>query len=81
MPQTEDVLDIIKLGVVSVAETRTPEMTTDLEIEDLGLNSVQTLELLACIEEIAGVSLPREALMTVETIADLAAVVSSTMSE
>ncbi|MCV7429341.1 phosphopantetheine-binding protein [Mycobacterium montefiorense] len=64
-----------------MSENEIPQLTTDLEIDDLGLSSVQTLELLAYIEESADVSLSQHALMTVETIADLAALVSSTMSE
>ncbi|WP_165839799.1 hypothetical protein [Mycobacterium montefiorense] len=53
MPQTEDVLDLIKLSLEAVSENEIPQLTTDLEIDDLGLSSVQMLELLAYIEESA----------------------------
>ncbi|GBG37866.1 hypothetical protein NJB14197_26970 [Mycobacterium montefiorense] len=53
VPQTEDVLDLIKLSLEAVSENEIPQLTTDLEIDDLGLSSVQMLELLAYIEESA----------------------------
>jgi acyl carrier protein len=71
----DDVLVLVREGLLSVATVELPELTPDLEIADLGYNSVQILEFLSYIEEAAGVSLPQQALMTVETIADLVDVV------
>jgi acyl carrier protein len=75
--QHDDTLHLVREGLLSVATVELPELTPDLEIADLGYNSVQTLEFLNYIEETAGVSLPQQALMTVETVADLVAVVRS----
>jgi acyl carrier protein len=78
--QDDDALDLVREGLLSVATIELPELTPDLEIADLGYNSVQTLEFLTFIEENVGFSLPQQALMTVETIADLAAVVRSSVA-
>jgi acyl carrier protein len=80
MLQHDDALNLVREGLLSVATVELPELTPDLEIADLGYNSVQTLEFLSYIEETAGVSLPQQELMTVETVADLAAAVRAGVS-
>ncbi|MEZ0364367.1 acyl carrier protein [Mycobacterium sp. pUA109] len=79
--QHHDVLDLVKDGLLSVATIELPELTPDLEIADLGYNSVQTMEFLTYLEEETGVSFSPRSLMTVETLADLAEVVRSAVSE
>lgn len=61
------------VGEVCVHEVPAIQLTT--ELAELGLDSVQTLELLACLEERLGTRLPPERLAGVVTVADLLAVV------
>ena len=48
-----------------------PAIDLSTEIAELGLDSVQTLELVACLEERLGIRLPLEALADVTTAGDL----------
>ena len=57
------------VGEVSVHEVPAVHLTT--EIAELGLDSVQTLELVACLEERLGIRVPLEALADVVTVGDL----------
>ncbi|QLL08543.1 acyl carrier protein [Mycobacterium vicinigordonae] len=77
----ESELELVKNGLLSVATEALPEVTPDLEIADLGYSSVQTLELLAYLEETAAISLPPRSLIGVETVADLVAKVHQAVVE
>lgn len=66
-------LELIQSALDDIAPDREAdgELTLDRTIEDLGLDSVATMELVGFIEEEADMTFPDEALPDVSTLGDL----------
>jgi acyl carrier protein len=76
------ILDIIQKALVKVAPDRAGEWTTvDLtkSIEELGLDSIVTMEMVTEIEDATGVTFPDEDLPKVNTLGDLATLVKKNL--
>jgi acyl carrier protein len=76
------ILDIIQKALVKVAPDRAGEWTSvDLgkSIEELGLDSIVTMEMVTEIEDVTGVTFPDEDLPKVNTLGDLATLVKKNL--
>ena len=69
-----EMLSVFGEAVREVSVYEVPAIQPTTEIAELGLDSVQTLELVACLEERLGTRLPVEQFAGVVTVADLLAV-------
>lgn len=73
--RTEKLLPVLVAAAGEVAVHELPEIELTSEIADLGFDSLQTLELVACLEDRLRVRLPLELLAGVCTVGDLLAIV------
>lgn len=79
--RTEKLLPVLVAAAGEVAVDELPEIELSSEIADLGFDSLQTLELVACLEERLRVRLPLELLAAVSTVGDLLAIVDRLHTE
>lgn len=79
--RTEKLLPVLVAAAGEVAVDELPEIELTSEIADLGFDSLQTLELVACLEERLRVRLPLELLAAVSTVGDLLAIVDRLHTE
>ncbi|HKT05073.1 MAG TPA: acyl carrier protein [Rugosimonospora sp.] len=68
---TDELLRLLATGIGEVTGRPVPALHADTDIAALGLDSVQTLELVAWAEERLGVRVPDEELTTVRRAGDL----------
>ena len=68
---TEDLLHLLATGIAEVTGRPAPVLHPDTDLAALGLDSVQTLELVAWAEERLAVRVPDEELTTVRSIGEL----------
>jgi acyl carrier protein len=69
----EELLALVATGMAHVTGHPAPALTLDADIDTLGLDSLQTLELVAWAEERLSVRVPDEELARVGSIGDLSA--------
>lgn len=79
--RTEKLLPVLVAAAGEVAVDELPEIELSSEIAELGFDSLQTLELVACLEERLRVRLPLELLAAVSTVGDLLAIVDRLHTE
>lgn len=79
--RTEKLLPVLVAAAGEVAVDELPEIELSSEIAELGFDSLQTLELVACLEERLRVRLPLEMLAAVSTVGDLLAIVDRLHTE
>ena len=78
---TEDLLRLLATGIGEVTGRPAPTLYPDTDIADLGLDSVQTLELVAWAEERLAVRVPDEELTTVRRVGELCAALAACLGE
>jgi len=74
---TDELLALVAAGMAQVTGQPAPALTLDADIDTLGLDSLQTLELVAWAEERLSVRVPDEALARVGSIGDLSAALAA----
>ncbi|NJC73162.1 acyl carrier protein [Planosporangium thailandense] len=74
---TEELLALIRTGIADVTGRPAPALDIDTGIEALGLDSLQTLELVSWAEERLAIRVPDEELATVRSIGDLTGALSA----
>jgi acyl carrier protein len=74
---TDELLALVAAGMAHVTGRPAPALTLDADIDTLGLDSLQTLELVAWAEERLSVRVPDEALARVGSIGDLSAALTA----
>ncbi len=74
----DEIIALIKEALAEVAPTRTSDFAAiqmDTKIEDLGLDSIATMEMVNAIEERVDSTFPDEELAKVQRIGDLAGLI------
>jgi acyl carrier protein len=74
------ILDLIQKALTEVVPDRAADwsaVTLDKTIEELGLDSIATMEMVGFLEDETGVTFPDEALPKVNALSDLAALVKA----
>jgi len=74
---TDELLALVATGMTQVTGRPAPALTLDADIGTLGLDSLQTLELVAWAEERLAVRVPDEELARVGSIGDLSAALAA----
>ena len=74
---TDELLAVVATGMTQVTGRPAPALTLDADIDTLGLDSLQTLELVAWAEERLAVRVPDEELARVGSIGDLSAALAA----
>jgi len=74
---TDELLALVAAGMAHVTGRPAPVLTLDADIDALGLDSLQTLELVAWAEERLSVRVPDETLARVGSIGDLSAALAA----
>ena len=74
---TDELLALVAAGMAHVTGRPAPALTLDADIDALGLDSLQTLELVAWAEERLSVRVPDETLARVGSIGDLSAALAA----
>jgi acyl carrier protein len=74
---TDELLALVATGMTQVTGRPAPALTLDVDIDTLGLDSLQTLELVAWAEERLAVRVPDEELARVGSIGDLSAALAA----
>jgi acyl carrier protein len=74
---TEELLALAAAGMAHVTGRPAPALTLDADIDTLGLDSLQILELVAWAEERLSVRVPDEELARVGSIGDLSAALAA----
>jgi acyl carrier protein len=74
---TDELLALVAAGMAHVTGRPAPALTLDAGIDTLGLDSLQTLELVAWAEERLSIRVPDEALARVGSIGDLSAALAA----
>jgi acyl carrier protein len=74
---TEELLKLVAAGIAHVTGRPAPALTLDTDIDALGMDSLQILELVAWAEERLSVRVPDEALARVGSIGALSAVLAA----
>jgi acyl carrier protein len=74
---TDELLALVAAGMAHVTGRPAPALTPDADIDMLGLDSLQILELVAWAEERLSVRVPDEALARVGSIGDLSAALAA----
>ena len=70
---TDNLLALISTGFTEVTGRPAPPFTAEDDIAALGLDSLNTLELVAWSEERLGIRIPDEELVTLRTVSELVA--------
>jgi acyl carrier protein len=78
---TEDLLDLLATGMGEVTGRPAPALSPDTDIAAVGLDSVETLELVAWAEERLAVRVPDEELATLRSVGELCAALEARMGE
>ncbi len=79
----DEIIALIKEALAEVAPTRTSDFAAiqmDTKIEDLGLDSIATMEMVNAIEERVDSTFPDEELAKVQRIGDLAGLIRGAAS-
>ncbi len=66
------VLQVVLDAVRTIAKERAKNLTIDSNVVELGLDSLERLEIISCIEDIYGGRIPAEVLPTIETCGEVA---------
>ena len=74
---TEELLALVAAGVTEVTGRPAPALTPDADIDALGMDSLQVIELVAWAEERLSVRVPDSELARVSSIGDLSAVLAA----
>jgi acyl carrier protein len=74
---TEELLALVATGMAHVTGRPAPALTPDAELDALGLDSLQILELVAWAEERLSVRVPDEQLTRIGSIGELSAVLAA----
>jgi acyl carrier protein len=74
---TDELLALVATGMTQVTGRPAPALTLDADIDTLGLDSLQTLELVAWAEERLAVRVPDEELARVGSLGDLSAALAA----
>jgi len=74
---TDELLALVAAGMAHVTGRPAPALTLEADIDALGLDSLQTLELVAWAEERLSVRVPDETLARVGSIGDLSAALAA----
>jgi acyl carrier protein len=74
---TEDLLALVAAGMAHVTGRPAPPLTPDADIDALGMDSLQVIELVAWAEERLSVRVPDEELARVGSIGDLSAALAA----
>jgi len=74
---TDELLTLIATGIGEVTGRPSPALSHDTDIASLGLDSMQTLELVAWAEERLSVRVPDEELATVRSVGELSAALAA----
>ena len=74
---TDELLALVAAGTAHVTGRPAPALNLDAGIDTLGLDSLQTLELVAWAEERLSVRVPDEELARVGSIGDLSAALAA----
>ena len=74
---TDELLALVAAGMAHVTGRPAPALTLDADIDALGLDSLQTLELVAWAEERLSIRVPDETLARVGSIGDLSAALAA----
>jgi len=73
----EELLALVAAGMAHVTGRPAPALTLDADIDALGMDSLQTLELVAWAEERLSVRVPDEELARVGSIGELSAALAA----
>lgn len=74
----DDLLELFALAVADVSPTGlVPALTAETEVADLGLDSVQVLELVCCLEERLGARIAPAELVGAATVQEILDVLST----
>ncbi|MCC7386077.1 MAG: acyl carrier protein [Deltaproteobacteria bacterium] len=71
MRSEQEIIEMFKAAVFEVDAKRVDHITVQTEIASLGLDSVQTMEVIGSIEEKLNVQFPDEDLETMRSVGDL----------
>lgn len=71
MRSEQEIIEMFKAAVFEVDAKRVDHITVQTEIASLGLDSVQTMEVIGSIEEKLNVQFPDEDLETMRNVGDL----------
>jgi len=77
---TEELLAFVAAGMAHVTGRPAPALILDADIGTLGLDSLQTLELVAWAEERLSVRVPDEELARVGSVGDLSAALAAQLA-
>ena len=78
---TEDLMHLLATGIGEVTGRPAPALSLQADIVALGLDSVQTMELVAWAEERLAVRVPDEELTTVRSVGELCAALEASLGE
>lgn len=76
-----DAMQLIRAAITAVDPTkapRTPAITPQMEIRELGLDSVSTMEMVGFLEEKLNTQFSDEVMVKIQTFGDLAKLIEST---
>ncbi|MEU8365348.1 acyl carrier protein [Nonomuraea sp. NPDC048882] len=76
-----DLMEFLRQGGSEVTGRDLPSLTRADDLQELGIDSIQALELIAWVEEQLGIRIPDEELVQVMTIFDLCAVIERRLPE
>jgi acyl carrier protein len=74
---TQELLALVAAGIEHVTGRPAPALTLDAGIDALGMDSLQTLELVAWAEERLSVRVPDEDLARIGSVGELSAVLAA----
>lgn len=77
--EVDDLFAFLGTGIAEVTGRPAPTPDPEADIAALGLDSLQTLELVAWAEERLGVRVPDEELTTLRTVAELVSALAARM--
>jgi phthiocerol/phenolphthiocerol synthesis type-I polyketide synthase C len=75
--EPDELLAFLARGIAEVTGRPAPTLNPEADIAALGLDSLQTLELVAWAEERLGVRVPDEELTTLRTVAELSSALAA----
>ena len=80
MRSEQEIIEMFKAAVFEVDNKKVENLTTATELSALGLDSVQTMEVIGTMEEKLNVQFPDEDLATLKSVGDLTALVKKLAS-
>lgn len=81
--QAVDITLVLKKAILAIKpemETKIEEITTELSLFDIGIDSIEFYEMVGFVEDSLNISLPNELLGDVKTIGDLKRIISEQVS-